>query len=76
MTPERLAECLRTIRWTPETIADALGCDTSIVRAWLDGTDKIPPETKVWINMLALVHREVDQGRPTTIRGRKLRPRA
>jgi hypothetical protein len=75
MTPERLDECLSIIRWSPVTMADALGCDLSAVQAWLDGTDPIPPKTKVWINMLALVHREADQGRPTTLRGKKLTPR-
>lgn len=75
MAPDELRNCLTTLRWTPATMADALGCDLSTVQEWLDGTDQIPPKTKVWINMLALVHREADQGRPTTLRGKKLTPR-
>ena len=75
MKAGQLADCLRAVRWTPQTMADALGCDIAVVMAWLDGSDTIPPKAKVWINLLAMVHREADQERPTTIRGKRLRPR-
>jgi hypothetical protein len=75
MMPDELRNRLMDIRWTVETMADALGCDVEVVEAWLDGSDPIPPKTKVWINFLAMAHREADQGRPTTIRGKKLKPR-
>ncbi len=76
MSPEQLDAALHDIRWTPQTMADALGCDLSVVEAWLSGADTIPPKTKVWINFLAMVHREADRERPTTIRGKKLHPKA
>lgn len=75
MTPDEINACLNTLRWSPQTLADALGCDLATVEAWLDGSGKIPPKTKVWLYMLALTHREVDQGRPTTIRGKRLKPK-
>lgn len=75
MRPDELARCLITLRWSPETMADALGCGVDVVQDWLDGVEKIPPKTKVWVSFLALNHREADSERPTTIRGKKLTPR-
>lgn len=75
MTPEEVQGCLNTLRWSPQALADALGCDLNMVKAWLDGTDKIPPKTKVWLYVLALSHAEADKGRPRTIRGKRLKPR-
>lgn len=34
MTPDELRNCLRDIRWTAETMSDALGCDIVVVQDW------------------------------------------
>lgn len=75
MKPDEIQACLDTLRWSPQTLADALGCDLGLVQAWLDGADKIPPKTKVWLFVLSLSHTEADRERPKTIRGKKLIPR-
>jgi len=52
MTPNRLEDCLATIRWTPDILARALECDVAQVHAWLDDQDQIPPKTGAWIETI------------------------
>lgn len=41
------------IRWTPDTLANALGCYVSLVHAWLDGLEEVLPKAAAWIETLA-----------------------
>lgn len=75
MRPDEIQSCLDALRWSPQTLADDLGCDLSAVEAWLDGSDKIPPKTKVWLYVLSLAHQAVNKEKPKTIRGKKLNPK-
>lgn len=70
MTPERLAECLKTLRWSGSTLAEALDCDQTIVDAWLDGKDEIPLKVHVWIHVLALTHSAAEAQKPAGLRRR------
>ena len=37
MTPERLAECLRLVRWHKDVLAEALDVPSALVAGWLGG---------------------------------------
>lgn len=41
MTPARLGECLKRLRWSPATLAEALECDEALVEAWVLGLEDI-----------------------------------
>ena len=71
MTPDRLAECLKTLRWSGRTLTEALECDESLVDAWLDGTDKIPIKVQVWVHVLALTHSAAEEQKPSGLAGRR-----
>ena len=38
MTPERLTECLRLVRWHKDVLAEAMDVPSETVTAWLAGT--------------------------------------
>lgn len=71
MTPAELDDALHIIRWTPDILARALGCDVSLVHAWLDGNAEIPMKTGVWLTVLADAHRGMEELKPKTVKGRK-----
>ena len=73
MTPERLAECLSIVRWAPDTLAQALGCDMSLVKAWLDDLEEIPMKTGAWIETLATVHQVAEAQKPVSLKGKRAR---
>jgi hypothetical protein len=56
MTPTRLRNALRSMRWPPRTLATALSVKEELVDAWLDGTRRIPGHVAVWLETLAAVH--------------------
>ena len=66
MTPERLAECLSTIRWNPSTLAEAMDVPAQAVADWLSGGEDIPRKVAAWLEALAFVHEAADETRPAT----------
>lgn len=74
MTPDRLSECLAIIRWTPDTLARALGCDVSLVNAWLDDLDEIPMKAGAWIETMTTVHQVAETQKPTGLKGKRFKP--
>lgn len=72
MTPERFAQALDCVHWTPSQVASLLGCSNELVEAWANGKERIPPEIGAWLEALAEVHEAV--GVPKNFRGRELRP--
>lgn len=73
MTPERLEECLSIIRWSPDTLAAALGCYVSLVHAWLEGIEEVPPKTSAWIETLARTHTAAEAIKPRGLKGKRAR---
>lgn len=71
MSPERLSECLSIIRWTPDVLALALGCDVSLVNAWLDDLDKVPMKAGAWIETLATVHAAAERQKPVALKHKR-----
>jgi len=66
MTPERLADCLRTIRWNGATLAEALDVPLLIAGQWLTGTEPVPPKASAWIEALCFVHEAAEGSKPAT----------
>ena len=73
MTPDQLDDALHDIRWTPDILARALGCDVSLIHAWLDGNAEIPMKTGAWLTVLAEAHRSMEHMKPTTVKGKRYR---
>ena len=73
MTPSRLTECLVIIRWTPEILAEALGCDESLVNAWILGHAEVPVKTAAWIHTIATFHEAAEAQKPASLKGRRWR---
>ncbi|WP_332717403.1 hypothetical protein [Pelagibacterium mangrovi] len=71
MTPERYAQCLEILRWTNETLAEALGCDESLTEAYALGLAEIPPKVGAWLEVLALAHQAAESGKPTGLKGKR-----
>jgi hypothetical protein len=69
MTPERLDQCLRVIRWTPLNIASALQWDLSWIEALETGNEEVPAGLASWLEVLALSHEALTP--PMTYRGRR-----
>ena len=74
MTPARLVECLKILRWHTETLAEALGCDESLVNAWVLDLDEIPVKAGAWIDALTTAHAAAETLKPTGLRGKKANP--
>lgn len=66
MTPERLEECLRLVRWTKDTLAQAIDVPSDAVTAWLAGTEMIPRKVGAWIEALCFVHEAAEESKPST----------
>ncbi len=73
MTPNRLVECLATLRWTSLDLADALECDISLVEAWLEGMEEIPVKAAAWMETLATVHAAAEREKPASLKGRRFK---
>jgi len=71
MSPDQIHHCLLDIGWTPEMLTRKLECHVSLVEAWLSGEAEIPPKAAAWITALAACHRAAEEGRPTSLKGRK-----
>lgn len=71
MTPAELDTALHDIRWTPDILARAFGCDVSLVHAWLDGNAEIPMKAGVWITVLAETHRGMENAKPKSLKGKR-----
>ena len=56
MTPDRLRECLRLLRWSLRDLAAALGIDDRQVRRWGAGGGAVPPAIAAWLEVLAAAH--------------------
>ena len=55
MTPERLAECLRLVRWHKDVLAEALDVPSELVAGWLGGSEDVPRKVGAWIEALTFV---------------------
>jgi hypothetical protein len=66
MTPDRLAECLRLVRWQKDVLAEALDVTSSTTTAWLAGTEEIPRKVGAWIEALCFVHEAAEETKPAT----------
>lgn len=73
MNSLRLKDCLRAVRWSPDTLAEALGCDISLVLAWLENIEEIPIEVGAWLETLATAHNAAEAVTPDTVRGKFFR---
>ena len=73
MTPARLVECLEILRWPTETLAEALGCDESLIEAWVLGLEEIPPKAGAWVESLTVAHAAAETLKPTGLRGKRAR---
>ncbi len=71
MTPDQIDSALHDIRWTPDILARALGCDVSLIHAWLDGNAEPPMKTEIWIRQLAEMHQAFEAIKPKTVKGKK-----
>ena len=66
MTPERLTECLRIVRWPKDVLAEALDVSTQVASGWLSGTEEIPRKVAAWLEALCFVHEAAEQTKPAT----------
>ena len=66
MTPERLAECLRLVRWQRDTLAEAIDVPSEAVTAWLAGSAEVPRKVGAWMEALCFVHEAAEESRPST----------
>jgi hypothetical protein len=66
MTPERLEECLRRVRWKKDTLAEAIDVPSETVTAWLAGTENVPRKVGAWIEALSFVHEAAEESIPAT----------
>lgn len=56
MTPDRLRECLTSLRWSQRELAKVLDIDEARVRRWARGAAPIPQAIEPWLESLAAVH--------------------
>ena len=66
MTPDRLAECLRLVRWQKDTLAEAIDVPSEAVTAWMAGTEDVPRKVAAWIEALCFVHEAAEESKPST----------
>ncbi|MDI6026752.1 hypothetical protein QBK99_11175 [Corticibacterium sp. UT-5YL-CI-8] len=74
MTPTRLQECLRALRWSDDTLAEAFGCDPDLVEAWILGFEPIPSKAAAWIETLARLHEAAEPEKPKSLKGKSYKP--
>lgn len=73
MNSLQLKECLQIVRWSSDTLAEALGCDISLVLAWLENIEEIPIEVGAWFETLATAHNAAESVTPDSVRGKFFR---
>ncbi len=56
MTPTWLRECLDLLRWSQRGLAEALDCDSRLVRRWAAGQASIAPDVAEWLERAAAFH--------------------
>lgn len=66
MTPERLSECLRVVRWPKDALAEVLDVPSELVTRWLAGTEQVPRKVAAWIEALCFVHEAAEETIPST----------
>lgn len=66
MTPERLNQCMRIIRWHPDVLAKAVDVPSETVRAWITGATEVPQRVSGWIEALSFVHEAAEKSIPFT----------
>lgn len=66
MTPDRLAECLRLVRWPKDTLAETIDVPSETVTAWLTGDEVVPRKVGAWIEALCFVHEAAEESKPST----------
>jgi hypothetical protein len=66
MTPERLVECLRLIRWQRDTLAEAIDVPSETVASWVAGTHEVPRKVAAWMEALCFVHEAAEESKPAT----------
>jgi len=66
MTPERLADCLRIVRWRKDVLAEALDVPAQTAAGWLEGSEEIPRKVGAWMEALCFVHEAAEQTKPAT----------
>ena len=66
MTPERLTECLRLVRWHKDVLAEAMDVPSETVTAWLAGTAAVPDRVGAWLEALCFVHEAAESSKPAT----------
>jgi hypothetical protein len=66
MTPERLTECLKLIRWGKDTLAEAIDVPSEAAAAWLAGTEQVPRKVGAWLEALCFVHEAAEASKPST----------
>ena len=66
MTPERLSECLRVVRWQADTLAETLDVPSDVAAGWVAGTDAIPRKVGAWMEALCFVHESAEATKPPT----------
>src|SRR3569832_1266773 len=66
MTPGRLTECLRSVRWHKDVLAEALDVPAQVASGWLAGTEEVPRKVGAWIEALCFVHEAAEQTKPAS----------
>lgn len=66
MSPDRLAECLRLVRWHKDILAEAIDVPSDVVTAWMAGTASVPGRVGAWIEALCFVHEAAEESKPST----------
>ena len=67
MTPARLSECLRLIRWERDVVAKALDVPSETVGDWLSGSTDVPRKVGAWLEALCFVHEAAEETKPSTV---------
>ncbi len=66
MSPDRLAVCLRAIRWNGSTLAEAVDVPLLAVGQWLAGNEPVPEKVAAWVEALCFVHEAAEVSKPAT----------
>lgn len=75
MTPARYLQCLEILRWTNETLAEALGCDESLTEAYAVGLVKVPLKLSAWLEVAAETHQALENELPRSLKGKRFTER-
>ena len=66
MTPDRLSDCLRLVRWSKDVLAEAIDVPSERVAGWLAGTEEVPRKVGAWLEALCFVHEAAEATKPST----------